>query len=631
MAQYVDSIVNLKKTLPTNLHPVGIVLTGYYQKNDMPYVNYLWDLNSVELDNGGSIIAVDGVDKGRWKARLSLDLNVRHFGAKGDGIKNDSPSFQNALDFLNQIGGGVLHVPSGQFLLKDPIRLYKKVSIAGLLPDVSILHIGLDSTTVPCIQIDTEISVTQGTFSVDNLSFIDVREVAKKSIAPAINLSGLLNAVVKNCQFRDLGGGAIRISKSSNTTIQNIYAFGCGKRFKKGKINKAELGIIHMDRETGFSNTLNLSNTYISNCSNAIGLYIASHAVRINNCTIESCETLLRLGSMDHVSRNLIITGLYLENARSYGIEMINLIGATIQNLYYRDSNVSKQMKKSVRIDNCHNVQWENANLGEFGFQISRGTSNITFESCTGVFPENGISGVNDSNLITNLNTRHGAFGLSNNWLPSSNSFNEWSGDAKVKSNFSSELGLQETTLSKTSKGSSIYKKVKGPFAKNTNIVFSVFVKGACSLRMRSPSDLGGYTDLILRAFKDANTWHRIYVVGKISQQSAANIMVYITPKNFGTANAQCLISNAQIEVNKSEPGPYLDTSLPVTNNTVATINGLFTVGGKVRGTATSPPITGLWNQGDQLDNSKPEVGAALGWVCIKSGSPGDWIPTGML
>lgn len=48
---------------------------------------------------------------------------------------------------------------------------------------------------------------------------------------------------------------------------------------------------------------------------------------------------------------------------------------------------------------------------------------------------------------------------------------------------------------------------------------------------------------------------------------------------------------------------------------------------------ASSPPATQLWQRGDYIPNSQPQVlGAAgsqyvlKGWVCTESGEPGAWV-----
>src|SRR5512136_1537803 len=46
-------------------------------------------------------------------------INVTTFGAKGDGVTDDRPAIQAAIDGLAAKGGGVLRVPKGTYLLNS--------------------------------------------------------------------------------------------------------------------------------------------------------------------------------------------------------------------------------------------------------------------------------------------------------------------------------------------------------------------------------------------------------------------------------------------------------------------------------------------------------------------------------
>src|SRR5262245_37633068 len=48
-------------------------------------------------------------------------LNVSEFGAVGDGVADDGPAFQSALDALADAGGGTLFVPAGLYLINTPV------------------------------------------------------------------------------------------------------------------------------------------------------------------------------------------------------------------------------------------------------------------------------------------------------------------------------------------------------------------------------------------------------------------------------------------------------------------------------------------------------------------------------
>lgn len=68
-----------------------------------------------------------------------FQIDVRDFGAKGDGETDDWPAFQAALDSMKAIpplieaqGGGVLVVPAGNYFLSQTLRLTREVQVLGI-------------------------------------------------------------------------------------------------------------------------------------------------------------------------------------------------------------------------------------------------------------------------------------------------------------------------------------------------------------------------------------------------------------------------------------------------------------------------------------------------------------------
>lgn len=57
-------------------------------------------------------------------------LSPEAFGAKGDGIHDDTNAFQTALDSLDRMGGGAIYLGSGTYMVSS-IRLGKKTSLIG--------------------------------------------------------------------------------------------------------------------------------------------------------------------------------------------------------------------------------------------------------------------------------------------------------------------------------------------------------------------------------------------------------------------------------------------------------------------------------------------------------------------
>ena len=54
-------------------------------------------------------------------------------------------------------------------------------------------------------------------------------------------------------------------------------------------------------------------------------------------------------------------------------------------------------------------------------------------------------------------------------------------------------------------------------------------------------------------------------------------------------------------------------------------VAGAIRYQGQTHSYSTNKPIQGTHERGDIVWNAEPEAGKALGWVCVKSGSPGTW------
>lgn len=59
-------------------------------------------------------------------------LNVKKFGAKGDGVTDDTAAFQKALDEAKSAGGGIVQVPVGNYLIKTHLSIPADVTLEGV-------------------------------------------------------------------------------------------------------------------------------------------------------------------------------------------------------------------------------------------------------------------------------------------------------------------------------------------------------------------------------------------------------------------------------------------------------------------------------------------------------------------
>lgn len=87
------------------------------------------------IANGDALIGVKLNATGAV-ARTQHDKNaetvsVKDFGAVGNGIADDYQCIQNALDYLNSVGGGTLRFPSGNYLHSSPLKVYTNTRVTG--------------------------------------------------------------------------------------------------------------------------------------------------------------------------------------------------------------------------------------------------------------------------------------------------------------------------------------------------------------------------------------------------------------------------------------------------------------------------------------------------------------------
>jgi hypothetical protein len=73
-------------------------------------------------------ITVVNKSENRWDKKV---FNVKDFGAKGDGINNETGSFRGALDAAEKNGGGTIYVPRGRYMLIGELILPPYTMIKG--------------------------------------------------------------------------------------------------------------------------------------------------------------------------------------------------------------------------------------------------------------------------------------------------------------------------------------------------------------------------------------------------------------------------------------------------------------------------------------------------------------------
>lgn len=140
----VDSIAALRaiSTSDAEKTPKACHLRGYSTVGDGGEGLFVWIASASHDDDGGVWIKPDGViGSGRWRRCTNGEaLSVKWFGAKGDGVTDDTAAFLAAADHVAaaadwRSGGGLdpdqISVASGTYLVTSDVTFTKGVGLVG--------------------------------------------------------------------------------------------------------------------------------------------------------------------------------------------------------------------------------------------------------------------------------------------------------------------------------------------------------------------------------------------------------------------------------------------------------------------------------------------------------------------
>lgn len=92
-------------------------MAGFYTPGDGGGGLWVWDPTNMSADNTGTIVKPANIalgDPGRWFRIFSGPIDVRWFGAKGDGITDDTTPIQDALALIGRI-----YLPAGTYAVSS--------------------------------------------------------------------------------------------------------------------------------------------------------------------------------------------------------------------------------------------------------------------------------------------------------------------------------------------------------------------------------------------------------------------------------------------------------------------------------------------------------------------------------
>ncbi|AZC49760.1 glycosyl hydrolase family 28-related protein [Pseudomonas chlororaphis] len=235
-ANFAKNIEALKTLAPTSTQSIFVI--NHTLSGDGGGGHFFWDEKSTDNADGALVIKSSLSPNGRWHRQLQTKnlINVRWFGAVGNGVTDDIEAIDQALNAIDK-KGGTLYFPDGNYLISKTIHLNKdNLSLLGNGSSRTILTLDKNSTAEYAIYSDRPSSykISELTVDVNQKNRANILGDSRRSCGIVLcncNDSSINNCIVKNTigDTKNYSGVAFAIAgRSSRSTISGCSAIDCG-------------------------------------------------------------------------------------------------------------------------------------------------------------------------------------------------------------------------------------------------------------------------------------------------------------------------------------------------------------------------------------------------------------------
>ena len=310
----IPSLENLAITVDTiNDFPAGATMGDTCIVKDLDRGGiFIYDSTKVSEHNGGT-------NFNGWIRQYSGAVNVKWFGAKGDGVTDDTVAIQNAIDSSN----GSLEVSDGEFIVTT-LTLDSSISISGngvfkrkVNYEVDNASAGAHNTTMFDI-INHGIEVKFNGITFDGNEQNQVGYEPSGTLIRAYDLAGTATSVLKidisNCTFKNQTRSSLSF-KGSETTPGQELATVTNCWFSEGRkgIGAGDPRVVN---PSGFAPTYINAND--------------GFKVNVDNCKFTFTQTLSAVEPLDYAPCGIKFT--YVDENLNVG----GSSGVITNNLFYK-------------------------------------------------------------------------------------------------------------------------------------------------------------------------------------------------------------------------------------------------------------------------------------------------------
>ncbi|MCI7199485.1 glycosyl hydrolase family 28-related protein [Megasphaera elsdenii] len=623
---YYNSVDEMRKS-ETAIAGRPCMTLGYYRPNDGGGAVYIIrSKKESDVDDGGSILVLDNGNV----AELIVDgsINVKQFGAVGDGVTDDSEAIQNAINATPKTGG-ILYFPPGKYIQGDGTGLdYQPDDTTYSEPtnrDIRYIFDSYDHLTISGYGAVIEANINNpSTQKHAGLVFTNCTNILIQGLTYDGRLDKRPKTILSDDASWNKQHGIDIRDYNENITLMDVTCTRCmmdgffiGGSYASKELKPTGIRMLNCISTYNYRQGLSVvsaDNGEILNCQFSYTGVIKSTAPRAgidfecdettvernNNWIVHNCKFLNNVGTgidISLASNNIEVTSSYFYNNAMH----INC-GST--------SSISAQFGNNLKIS-------------KNTFKIDAAPSHVNLES-------NSLAFYNAVDIEFFDNT----FILYNNKLISIM-------DLAGSAHSISCLNIHNNKFINAGAIATCYIAITDPgiievIFDNNYIYNFCWVNGASI-----------YTAISISAQKGRICNNNIYcdpgnnssgLVFRGHDQASYSDMIitnniisgYEKKVESTGAYADLGVRNAKLVTNNILSGTVVNMSGNIGWDTIPSAPSPSIIGTHKMDYKSSAPTSGTWVKGDLIFNSSP-TGTILGWVCTASGTPGTWVPFGLI
>ena len=319
----VDTLADLKNI---SYPAITVWASGYHAKNDGSFGSHIFRLKGVkttETDNSGTVIiaTIGGTD---YVYELQYDgpVNVKWFGAKGDGATDDTVAIQNTINFasLNKTA--------------NFNSLYKENPVKVIVPDgIYLISASIDITKSHIWLIGEGRPVFKATSAINNTSFIITLNYE------ATDSGSLYDMKISNISFQRINSNPYLSGYDSST-----FGSGAGYNFINScngiYVGNVHYSIIENCHFIGLRCGIKQIGSWLFDIKGCNFIYNDRHIYGVNNDGNTSSNNANSIEECVFGS-SVMMGGIYLEN---------------FDGLSFKDIDVEGTHQSSIMLRSCRHV-----------------------------------------------------------------------------------------------------------------------------------------------------------------------------------------------------------------------------------------------------------------------------------